>query len=49
MEDMAVGIKAIGVDEVLGYVQGWETGFPDMEGTFVNRTDAGDTLVEEFT
>ena len=49
MEDMAAGIKAVGVDEVLGYVQGWKTGFPDMEGTCVNRIDAGDTLVEECT
>ena len=47
MEDMAVGSKSVGSDEVLAYVQGWKTMFPDMVGTCENRIDAGDVLVEE--
>ena len=49
MEDMAVGKKCIGVDEVLGYAQSWKTGFPDMTGTCENRLECGNTLVEECT
>ena len=36
-----------GSDEVLAYVQGWKTGFPDLVGKCENRIDAGDVLVEE--
>jgi len=47
MEDMSVGSKAIGSDEVVAYVQGRKTMFPDLVGTCDNRNDAGDGLVEE--
>ena len=49
MEDVAAWIKANRVDEVLGYVQSWKTGFPDMEGKYVNRIESKNTLVEECT
>ncbi len=47
MEDMAVGSKSVGSDEVLAYAQNWKTIFPDMVGQCDNRIDAGDVLVEE--
>ena len=47
MDDMAMGSKSIGADEVLAYAQGWKTMFPDLIGTCNNRIDAGDILVEE--
>ena len=47
MEDMAVGSKSVGSDEVLAYAQSWKSIFPDMVGTCENRIDAGDVLVEE--
>ena len=47
MEDMAVGHKAVGSDEVRAYAESWKTGFPDMIGTCENRIDAGNVLVEE--
>lgn len=43
MDDMAMGSKSIGADEVLAYAQGWKTMFPDLIGTCNNRIDAGDT------
>ncbi len=47
MEDMAVGSKSVGADEVLAYAKNWKVMFPDMIGTCETRHDAGDVLVEE--
>ena len=47
MEDMAVGSKSVGADQVLAYANNWKTMFPDMIGTCEQRHDAGDVLVEE--
>ena len=47
MEDIAVGSKSVGSDEVLAYAKNWKTIFSDMVGTCENRHDAGDVLVEE--
>ncbi|MDP7518055.1 MAG: ester cyclase [Arenicellales bacterium] len=47
MEDIAVGSKSVGSDEVPAYAKNWKTIFPDMVGTCENRHDAGDVLVEE--
>ena len=46
-EDMAVGHKASGKEEVKAYVQSWKTTFPDMVGQFNNRIESGNTMVEE--
>ena len=47
MEDMAMGSKSVGSDEVVAYAKNWKTMFPDMIGTCEHRHDAGDVLVEE--
>ena len=47
MEDMALGSKSVGSDEVLAYAKNWKTMYPDMVGTCENRIEAGDVLVEE--
>lgn len=47
MEDMAVGKKCSGSNEVLGYAQSWKTGFPDMVGTCEHRIESENILVEE--
>jgi steroid delta-isomerase-like uncharacterized protein len=46
-EDMAVGHKASGKEEVKAYVQSWKTTFPDMVGQFNNRIESGKPMVEE--
>ena len=47
VEDMAMGSKSVGADEVVAYAKNWKTMFPDMIGTCEQRHDAGDVLVEE--
>ena len=47
MEDMAIGYKASGGDEVVGYAQGWKMAFPDMVGTCERRHVAGEVILEE--
>ena len=47
MEDMAIGYKASGGDEVAGYAQGWKMAFPDKVGKCERRHVAGDVILEE--
>ena len=35
MEDMAVGSKSVGADEVVAYAKNWKTMFPDMIGNAI--------------
>ena len=47
LEDVAIGHKAFGKEEVKVYVKNWKTTFPDMVGKCNNRVESGNTMFEE--